>query len=175
MTDTLTTYQKAGRKAWETRRARAAAAALAASTAIPAPAAPVVETPRPAAVVHRESDADLVHSVYVAPEMIPADDFQMIEIWLDHPVVGCGRRRFVVMASSSKRVRLFNPARLVTIEISREEFDRAHIPARKVDRKLLARLMSENIALADRVNTEKQADVLSDGGADAVRVLEWLS
>jgi len=169
MSDTLSPAQKA----WVTRRAKMAAAAT-----VPA-ILPVTSTLAPApsasAIVNTYSDADLANiKVYRAPEMVAVDEFRMVEIYLDRADVGCGRRRFVVMAMSKDRVRLFNPSRLITIEIPRKQFDMGHLLAKKVDRKLLARLMRENIATADRVNDRVQEDRLSDGGPDAVKVLEWL-
>ena len=158
------------KKAWLTRRARALEAASAPSRS--------VVTQTATAIVRMNTDADLVTTrVYREPEMVQVEELQTVQIdLLDDPVVGNGRRLFVVLALSSKRARLFYPPTLQTTEIGRDVFDKYHVPVgpRRANRQRLADSIRGRIKLADSLNAKAQAEVLPDGGADAQRVLSLL-
>jgi hypothetical protein len=166
----------AARKAWETMRARKAMLGTMVAAVSLAPAAPSVPAAKPA-IVNVSTSADFAPRVYVEPELVAVTELQYVSLYLvDHPVVGNGQREFIVLAMSSKRVKLFYSPSLETLEVSREVYDRGHmpVPSRRFNRDRLAGLIRKRIALADRVNSEQMADVLSDGGADAQRVLELI-
>jgi len=160
----------AAQKAWATRRARAAAAAPFPAAVIAAPAM----LAKPAPIVNRDFGG-YVPTVYVAPVLEPVTELEVVDIWLDHPVVGCGNRRYVVLAKSRRDVQLFYVPRLTTITISREEFDKAHMPGRKVRPKVIAQIVRDKLAMVDKINSAASAEVMTDGGADTVRVLELLA
>lgn len=162
-------------KAWVTRRAKMAAASMVAN--VPALKAVAEHVAKPA-IVHRSSNADFAAPrVYVEPELVDVAEFAFVSLYLvDHPVVGNGQREFVPLALSSKKVRLFYPPSLETIEVSREVYDRGFVPvpSRRYSRARIAERIRQRIALADRVNGEEMAMVLQDGGREAQRVLELI-
>jgi hypothetical protein len=177
MTEQLTPRQIAARKAWDTMRARKAAAlagtavAAAISVATPAPAAP-------RQVIHNVStDADFAHlKPYRAPELEPVDEFRFVSLHLDDSPVGCGIREFVVLAMSVREVKLFYPPSLETITIHRQTFDRHALPVsrKRYSRDRIAANIRRRIALADRVNDREQCSAMCDGGVDAQRVLQMI-
>src|SRR5882672_1447324 len=167
----------AAHKAWATRRARAAAAAL--MTSVAAMPAPAPVEAKPAGVHNVHTSADLVGIGAVSPVIFrgtqAVTDCQLVEISVDDSAVGSGRRLFVVLEEGDKMVRLFSPAKLVTITVDRKYFDKyGYWPARGVKRSRVAEIIRRNIALADKINAAKLEDAVSDGGADAVAALQLL-
>jgi hypothetical protein len=132
-------------KAWETRRARAEAHAL----------------------------QERWKAIETEATPSPLQSARMIEIELDRPDVGCGRRRYIVLDIGPRKVRLFSAPSLISIDVTREEFDRRAKPA-KHNGAIVAGIIRRNIALADRVNDKAGNLVLFDGGPDAVRALQVL-
>lgn len=175
----LSPRQIAARKAWETMRARKAAALAGTAAAMIATVSPVASVPAsPPAIVNVSTDADFARmQVYVAPELVPVTDFQFVTInLLDHPVVGNGQREFVPVAMSAASVRLFYPPTLETITVARDTYDRGYRPvgSRHYSRARIAERIRRRIALADRVNGAAMEVVLQDGGAEAQRVLRMI-
>lgn len=149
------------RKAWITRRAKA----LVRPVVFPPPAAPIPSAPT----------TWMTPSVAPPPpELQPVTELQVVELWLDDAVVGCGQRRFIVLDQSTREVRLFYAPLLATTTVPRRIFDAHHMPARKVRRKVIAEIIRARRTVADRVNAEATKVVMPDGGAFAVRALELL-
>jgi hypothetical protein len=157
----------AAQKAWATRRARAAAALLATA----APITPVAAWQPSQTQTISATAADVRRTAEV-------DDCHLVELYVEDDKVGSGRRLFVVLETGASMVRLFQPSQLVTITVCRKYFDRKHIAQKRgVARQRVAEIIRRNRALADRVNDAKLlrgADMLQDGGADAVRALQLL-
>ncbi len=107
--------------------------------------------------------------------MDPVTAFEFVEYWVDHPDVGCGFFRFVVLDRGPRKVRLFYCSRLSTIIVNRAEFDRGHMPARKFKRATLADIIRRNRALADKVNDREEREVIPDGGVFTVRALQLVT
>ncbi len=66
-----------------------------------------------------------------------------VEVWLDHPVLACGLRRFVVTSEGRKWVTLLDPVTLRQGRVERADFERAHpieCPTKGVARRLEERL-----------------------------------
>jgi hypothetical protein len=134
-------------KAWETRRAKAEGRAIVEARKVEAAAPP--------------------------PPPSPASDARHVELWLDRQDVGCGYRRYTVLDVGPRVVRLFSAAKLIAIDIDRCEFDRWAKPVRHKGA-TVARIIRQNIAMADRVNDAAGEVLLFDGGAAAVRALAVL-
>jgi hypothetical protein len=133
-------------RAWDTRRAKAEGRAL-------------IEAAKVAA------------SEPVLPS--PIAGARHVELWLDRADVGCGYRRYTVLDVGERVVRLFSAAKLLSIEVSRAEFDRWARPVRHKGT-LITTIIRRNVALVDRVNDAAGALVLFDGGEAAVRALAVL-
>jgi hypothetical protein len=140
-------------KAWITRRAKMATRPVAA----PAPKA--------------EPDWMKPRQVAEIPQLEPVTELRMVEINVDHRLLGCGQRRFVVLDMSAREVRLFYAPLLTTITIPRKVFNDRHAPAKRVKRDVLADIIRRKIALADSINAAKCKLIMSDGGQDAQRAL----
>jgi hypothetical protein len=177
----------AAQKAWATRRARAAALASTAKS-LPGQAIadqiakalpPIAKAPEPErpVIVHYSGNHEFAHvRVKVEPPLEPVEEFQPVNLWVDDPVVGCGFRMFVVLAMSKTKVKLFYHPSLDTTTISREVFDRRHMPVgpRRCSRDGMVAHIRKRIALADRINADAAREVMTDGGADAQRALELI-
>lgn len=135
--------KNAAHKAWETRRLKAAGRAIVEAAKV-AKTAPVVTS--------------------------PLADARMVSMWMDNVEIGCGYRRFIVLDVGPRFVKLFSASKLATIEVLRSEFDRY---AREVrgKAKTVTAIIKRNVAMADRINTEKLAIVVNDGGANAVKAI----
>lgn len=97
----------------------------------------------------------------------------MVEIELDCKEVGSGRRRYVVLDTGARMVRLFSASSLIAIDVHRLEFEK-RARAVKFNPKTVAEIIRRNIALADRLNDKAADVVLFDGGEAAVRALAVL-
>lgn len=161
----------AAQKAWATRRARLAAGV-----------ATVMAVSAAAPVVNRSWEQPVAQGRAATPQEVrataPVTECELVEISIDEATVGSGRRLFVVLEMGERMVRLFSPARLVTVAVERKYFEKYAIDARRgVKRSRVAEIIRRNRALADRVNEAEQrtaSEMLADGGADAVRALELL-
>jgi hypothetical protein len=145
------------------------------SVQLPAPAAAPI-TPPPA-IVNISTDAGLIRPVVKAPVEIESrlvEDFQMVEIYVDDAILGCGRRRFMVLEIGPRVVRLFSCASLENGLVDRKYFDRASKPAKRAYKKELAPIIRRNIALADRANQRVEKDIMTDGGVWATYALSIL-
>ncbi|MBR0693636.1 hypothetical protein [Bradyrhizobium lablabi] len=98
----------------------------------------------------------------------------VVDLNIDHHAIGCGMRRYVVLEVGPRLVRLFYYPTLTTITVDRLTFDRKAKYARDSKRDVVARIIRQNLALADKINTQAQSIVMSDGGADAAKALEVL-
>lgn len=66
-----------------------------------------------------------------------------VEMWLDHPVLACGLRRFVVTHEGRRWATLLDPVTLRQGRVERADFERAHpvdCPVNGVARRLDDRL-----------------------------------
>lgn len=181
----------AAQKAWITRRAKLAAAV--ATIVAGSPDQPVVIMPAvtvdtgiklpPPPKSGRIGDAVVAPAAaWQAPRvamvsadaMVPATEFEMVEMRLDDAAIGCGQFRLIVIERSDRTVRLFNAPKLATVTVSREHFEKTAKPARHVRRAVLADIIRRNLALADRVNGQAQRIVMDDGGRFAVAALTLL-
>jgi hypothetical protein len=166
----------AARKAWATRRARAAAAMMVTTTALtPASARAAVLPEKPAIVNVSTSETFAPVRVYQRPVLEPVTEFRMVEMWVDTAEIGCGLFRFIVLAVSSIEVKLFQCSKLTAIVVPRADFDRLHVPALKVKRAVLADIIRRNVRIADKINDNAMRPVVTDGGTDAVQALELLA
>src|ERR1700692_273405 len=98
-------------RAWETRRAKAEGRAI----------------------------VEARHIEIAAPVTLsPLGEARMVSLWLDRQDVGCGLRRYIVLDVGAPLVRLFSAAKLLTIEVDRNEFDRYARPVRAKARTISA-------------------------------------
>lgn len=167
-TETLSPAQKA----WVTRRAKIAAGT--------APAGEAPAKPKRMSVFEKQARESVVaRSDRSAIE--PATEWQLIDINLrEDPVVGIGMRRFTVLGQNARKVKLFYAPLLVTTEVPLWYFKEHWRPAKQQDRDAYRDIVRRNIYRADTVNQslfdqhKPESSYLSDGGADAQRVLELL-
>lgn len=133
-------------RAWQTRRALAAARA----------------------------DQEVIKAGITAPTQVLKTSKPVVDLWLDDVAVGCGQRRFVVLDVGERMVRLFYYPTLTTVTVDRLTFDRHARYARDAKRETITRIIRRNLALADKINSEARKPIVSDGGADAAKALEVL-
>lgn len=91
----------------------------------------------------------------------------LVDLWLDHERVGCGRRIFIVAKLGRTQVRLVSPASLVGVTVDRDAFARgapAPVPHRRRD---LARRIRQRVR-------RHRALGLPDGGGALRRVIAGL-
>lgn len=102
-------------------------------------------------------------------------DQPVFDVYLDHPRVGCGWRRYIVIDSNFRWVTLFCPATLISIKLDRVTFDASARPAKKCNPHILSRLINEKMAAAERINDRARAYILAEGGSDASKALAILA
>lgn len=98
----------------------------------------------------------------------------VVDLNIDDAKVGCGMRRYVVLDVGPRVVRLFYYPLLATVVVDRLTFDRKARPAKKTDPRVIARIIRENLARVDRVNSAAGTLVLSDGGPATAQALQVL-
>ncbi len=159
----------AAQKAWETRRARAAAAAIASQ---PAKAArPKVERVSPLAgqvvqlnAAHRahetrraleaaRQELEARRNGVTSPSPVEAE---LVHLYIDDSKIGCGYRQFVVVEIGPKAVRLFNAPTLQEISVDRFVFDKRATPYRTVKSRVI-NLITKTISCCDRLGIDYDA------------------
>jgi len=74
---------------------------------------------------------------------------EYVTIYLDHANIGCGFRRALVVSKGPKWVKLLYPAGLVTVTLSRVEFDASKaVPVTDYDRAALGCLIDNQVLAA---------------------------
>lgn len=136
----------AAQRAWATRRARDAARA----------------------------DIKTLNAGVDKPSAVLDPDKPVVDIDLDDVKLGCGMRRFVVLECGPRWVRLFYPPRLVAVRIDRLTFDRKARPAKDAKKRVLARIIRQNVENAKRINAEAGRPVMAEGEGAAKLALAVL-
>jgi hypothetical protein len=92
-----------------------------------------------------------------------------IEVYLDHPKVGCGYRRFFITHEGRIKTRLFNPSDCQSVEVPHAELRKAKeisIPNRRAAAKVAA-VIRDNFKMRKRLH-------LAVAGRDAKAVMNDL-
>lgn len=75
---------------------------------------------------------------------------EYVTLYLDHPNIGCGFRRALVVSCGPKWVRLFYPAGLQSVTLPRGTWDTAKaVPVLEYDKAALAGLIEKQIKGAE--------------------------
>ncbi len=96
-------------------------------------------------------------------------ELEYVTIYLDHPNVGCGFRRAFVTSKGPTWVKLFYPAGMKTVTLTRYAFDTSKaVPVLQYDRNAVADLIQAQV-----INAKNDASF--DGGRVARDLIDTLS